>query len=435
MNKKSKPCRLPFFRVVSFVLASAVLALSLIGCSSMEEYADWLPNGGGQAVTSSAESRTQGKSAYTSSETPPSKISSEPTSVSSDTSSISSDLTEEDERLRILKQSHSHYGYYELSKKLQKCYEDIENAIFLMKKEFTTPQVTAEELAKVIEYFLQDNPLVYWLGSKYSYRQKLDGKIEIYFTYINDYDSVGTTIRAIEAAGTAIIGSISKELSDFDRITLVHDTLVRMVEYDLTAPRPSDTAGALLDKRATCLGYAKAYQYLLSRMGIMALVAYGYAGEGHAWNIVWLEENYYHVDATWDDRKSAGGDHVSHAYMLLSDKAISITHTVQKDKSYTLPPCKSEESYMLRKGVVVSSDDEAALNAAFEKALDIAAADNNAVIEIGFSTSELGKKISKSLSDGSVDEIIRSVCEARSIAPPIGRYINDANTVLTYLRW
>ena len=58
---------------------------------------------------------------------------------------------------------------------------------------------------------------------------------------------------------------------------------------------------------ALCDGYSLAYEYLLQRAGINCIVVSGYAGpsaeetEKHAWNLVQLDEEWYEVDATWDD--------------------------------------------------------------------------------------------------------------------------------------
>lgn len=457
MKAEKTPSRSLLLRLVAIALL--VCTITLAGCDGVESIIRWLPNGTAVDDTSSFPARRPLPRPFADNSSSDVEVGGEGDDTSSQiaadrvlggnfvekipsnragdlgTPSASEALSEQDERLRILQQGHSHYGYYTLTKELQRCYEEIENAIFRMLEEFTVEKVSADEFTRVLEYFIQDNPLVYWLDVTYSYRERMDGKTDVTFVYTSDYDSVGETLRKIDAVGSKMISRISDKLPDFDRMTMVHDEIIRMAEYDLEAPRQSDVAGALIDGRATCLGYARAYQYILSRMGMMALMVYGFAKEGHAWNMVWLEGSYYHVDATWDDRMPEHRAHISHAFMLLSDKAISATHSVDKVASYSMPSCKSEESYFARVGTLVDTDDEETLKAVISKALDKAAVENDSVLaEIGFVTSELGEKVSQSLESGRLDRIVREACEARSLPAPTGRYMNDTNTVLTYLR-
>ena len=55
-----------------------------------------------------------------------------------------------------------------------------------------------------------------------------------------------------------------------------------------------------------CDGYAKAYAYVLNKLGIPALVAGGNANGPHAWNYVYLNQNWYFTDLTWDQNLDGG---------------------------------------------------------------------------------------------------------------------------------
>ena len=61
--------------------------------------------------------------------------------------------------------------------------------------------------------------------------------------------------------------------------------------------------GGLVEGRAVCDGYAKSLMYCLNIVGISSQMVTGTAkGQSHAWNIVQLDNNYYHVDLTWADQ-------------------------------------------------------------------------------------------------------------------------------------
>ena len=104
------------------------------------------------------------------------------------------------------------------------------------------------------------------------------------------------------------------------RVLLLHDHLVRTVRYDVTAPRRHSAAGALLDGRAVCDGYAAAFSLLANAAGIPCLTVTGEKdGIPHAWNLVKPDGTWYHADCTADDA-DAGAP--LHRFFLLPDSAM-----------------------------------------------------------------------------------------------------------------
>ena len=66
--------------------------------------------------------------------------------------------------------------------------------------------------------------------------------------------------------------------------------------------------GVFLNGKAVCEGYARAMQYLLQKCGIECAEIVGHVvddkgekGEAHAWNLLKIDGDYYHLDATWDN--------------------------------------------------------------------------------------------------------------------------------------
>ncbi len=55
-----------------------------------------------------------------------------------------------------------------------------------------------------------------------------------------------------------------------------------------------------------CDGYTKAFAYVLNKLGIPTLVAGGNANGPHAWNYVYLNQNWYFADLTWDQNLDGG---------------------------------------------------------------------------------------------------------------------------------
>ena len=77
-------------------------------------------------------------------------------------------------------------------------------------------------------------------------------------------------------------------------------------------------------RQAVCSGYARAYNDLLSRVGIEAEYVYGYVGKAsmetaHAWSLVTIDGIKYHVDVTFDDPVPDVKGRTMHTYFLVSD--------------------------------------------------------------------------------------------------------------------
>ncbi|WPX08904.1 S-layer homology domain-containing protein [Anaerocellum danielii] len=131
---------------------------------------------------------------------------------------------------------------------------------------------------------------------------------------------------------------IDQTYNDYDKVLALHDYLVLNTRYDMesylnqSGPFDIHTAyGALINGLAVCDGYAKAMYVLLNTTGIETIVVYGQAGDvaskiGHAWNMVKLDGDWYHLDATWDDRDSLGGVQIDYSYFNVTDDDISSDH-------------------------------------------------------------------------------------------------------------
>ena len=93
-----------------------------------------------------------------------------------------------------------------------------------------------------------------------------------------------------------------------ENLKIVHDYLRDTIEYDVDAGKNVyNIYGALVNKKAVCEGYARAYKLILDELDIPCIIACGMAKnsagkiESHAWNYVQVDGNWYAIDVTWDD--------------------------------------------------------------------------------------------------------------------------------------
>jgi len=177
------------------------------------------------------------------------------------------------------------------------------------------------------------NPdLFYATGSiKYSYNPITDIVSSITFQYSGNATQIAQQKLLFNAGVDAALAAIPQNASDADKILAAHDYLVYASEYDtasvnLGIPAAQSAYGIFVDNKAVCEGYALAFALLMKKHGIDFAVVTSTA-MNHAWNMVKLNGNWYHVDVTWDDPVSDALGRVMHNNFLLSDTAIGQTST------------------------------------------------------------------------------------------------------------
>ncbi len=150
---------------------------------------------------------------------------------------------------------------------------------------------------------------------------------------ISDEDKETIYEAAVDKALCEALGkNKGKDMTELQKALAVHDWLVMNCQYDVTTSRPNaHTAyGAIVEGYAVCDGYAKAYNDLLSRVGVTATIVEGRKplnlGENpqpHAWSCVTIDGKKYHVDVTADDPVPDMVGTVSRGYFLVSDPVLN----------------------------------------------------------------------------------------------------------------
>ena len=161
-----------------------------------------------------------------------------------------------------------------------------------------------------------------------TYRVKIEGNGQSYLADgFWDEEYVDIALGYIEDIKNNIISKTTGK-DRVEQIKIVHDYLVDTVEYDLEAgSNIYNIYGTLIDKRAVCEGYARAFKYILDDLEIPTVIACGLAKnsagvtETHAWNYVQLENGqWYAIDVTWDDPVIIGSgiisDSIKYQYFL-----------------------------------------------------------------------------------------------------------------------
>ena len=125
-----------------------------------------------------------------------------------------------------------------------------------------------------------------------------------------------------------------KGKSDYEKEKWIHNYLVKNIVYGYPdGDKATDgdaftTYGALVRGKCVCNGYAEAMKLLCDLSGIDCKMITGTAGgENHAWNLVKLEDQWYHTDVTWDDPSPDVKGRVLYTYFNVEETAIDKSHS------------------------------------------------------------------------------------------------------------
>ena len=128
-----------------------------------------------------------------------------------------------------------------------------------------------------------------------------------------------------------------------EKIIKVHDFLINNTKYDEnfennTSIYKSNTAfGLLIQNYAICGGYADTMAIFLTELGFQN---FKIASETHVWNAVLVNNEWLHLDLTWDDPIDENGkNYLTHKYFLINNKTLKdedgeLTEHTFDDKIY-----------------------------------------------------------------------------------------------------
>ena len=129
---------------------------------------------------------------------------------------------------------------------------------------------------------------------------------------------------------------IKDGMTERDKVKAIHDWIVKNCKYSYEAVNVTidngnvipkewwfafDCEGVLLKGEAVCSGYAEAFYWMASAVGLHTRRVDGIAGigtdwDGHAWNQVFVDGKWYFIDCTWDDYDFADAEYVDYKYFL-----------------------------------------------------------------------------------------------------------------------
>ena len=286
--------------------------------------------------------------------------------------------------------------------------------IYIILKDFGTdmPLSTNDPdiISDIFQCVLNDHPEIFYVNG-YTYttymRDEVVEQLTISGTYTMTREKAEQCQDIIDIYVTQCFAGMDDTYSDYDKVKYVYEYLIANTEYNLLAPDNQNICSVFINGESVCQGYAKAMQYLLNKAGVFCTLVIGSVseGEGHAWNLVQMDGNYYYVDTTWGDASYQMEEGIEDAWQsklpdINYDYLGVTTEQLQKTHRFNnvvpLPYCISMEcNYYVREGTFIDSCDEESLAYIFDNALS----DNEEYITLKCSDSEVYAQVKKLLLD------------------------------------
>jgi len=223
------------------------------------------------------------------------------------------------------------YYYNQLNKAQQAAYHAIRAGLLALAPSFQVPLLSGRELSDLYFMLRLDCPEIFW-SVKFKYRYYQDsGNAEIIPEYLFDKNKIRDHQKAMRSRVEKLARPAMK-FSEVEKEQYIHDFICQNVRYDkLKKPYSHEIIGPLGQGVGVCEGIAKSVKILCDALGIWCMIALSEANPEkgikyrHAWNVLRIGGQYYHLDATFDNTLG-GGERLRYDYFNLSDKQIFRDH-------------------------------------------------------------------------------------------------------------
>lgn len=226
---------------------------------------------------------------------------------------------------------HYAYGYNSLDNDEKYIYTKIYEAAKNFKPtiNFGSQNLTNSKIQKILFCVNYDNPLMFQLplvslncvGSN-------DNITALTLGFDFKENDVKYYEKKTKERVEKILEKADGSYSLMDYLVTVHNEILYNCKYSDTMDKTGDyeAFGVLIDKVGVCESYSRAFQYICQRIGVENLLVVGDSqGIGHMWNMISLDNDWYHMDLTWND--GTGSKEIYYDYFNFNDAMIKKENT------------------------------------------------------------------------------------------------------------
>jgi transglutaminase/protease-like cytokinesis protein 3 len=267
------------------------------------------------------------------------------------------------------------YAYSHISEEEQQAYQEMLDCIESYEESVTLTTQDEDVMDHAFSALMSDRGDIFYVDG-YSYVEYTDTDGELLsLDFEPNYSMTSEEKSTYEDSISEVINSdylskITDDMTDYEKALTIFETMIEEVSYQEDAEQNQNIISTFLYGQTVCQGYASAYQYLMNQLGIPSFIVSGKAsGTAHAWNMIYLDGNWYNVDVTWgnasyslDGQETAESqNYANYAYFCISNELLYQTHEVEM--SFELPQTPSNhDNYYVHEGLYFTELDTAAID-------------------------------------------------------------------------
>lgn len=253
------------------------------------------------------------------------------------------------------------YYYSRMNKMQQGAWLAMKNGLTSLAPSFPVPRLEGKELTDVFFKLRLDCPDIFY-GVGFRYRFYPDSaNVEMIPEYLFEKGKIREHQKAMKARVDKLIRP-AVALTEWEKELYIHDFICSGVRYDkLKKAYSHEIIGPLGHGVGVCEGIAKTVKILCDALGLWCIVVISEANPEksvkyrHAWNIVRIGGEYYHLDATFDNSLGHGGA-IRYDYFNLDDSRVFRDH---EPLLYEAPSCGDGSRFYYReKGLSFTKTEE-----------------------------------------------------------------------------
>jgi len=156
-------------------------------------------------------------------------------------------------------------------------------------------------------------------------------------------EKVQEQLNQFDLEASKILSKVKPGMLDYEKVMIVHDYMVLSYGYDIYTGGIT-AYDMIVNKIGVCQAYASAFKHFMDTLGIESTIVTS-AAMNHAWNMVKIDGEWYHVDVTWDDPMPDLVGRINHNYLLLSDEKMRASNYHSWDAKYQATSTKYDNFF------------------------------------------------------------------------------------------
>ena len=242
------------------------------------------------------------------------------------------------------------YYYQHLPKPQQAAYHAMKTGFAALSPGFSVPRLENRELSDIFFRLRLDCPEIFYVtGFTYRFTPGAEN-VELLPEYLFDKAKIRDHQKAL-ASRVDKLARPAMNMTASEKERYIHDFICQNVRYDkLKKPYSHEIIGPLGQGVGVCEGIAKSVKILCDALGLWCIIAVSEANPDqgvkyrHAWNILKLDGQYVHLDATFDNSLGHNGV-IRYDYFNLDDKRLFRDH---QPVIYPVPACAASDRFYYR---------------------------------------------------------------------------------------